>query len=113
MSIPAGSSGAVAGSGPTASAPDSGPATGGAGASSKDAALKRECAQLEGVFLQQLLKVMRQTVPHEGVLDGGQGESMFTDMMDQKVADSAATQMQRGLGLALYHQLRHAAEEIQ
>ena len=67
--------------------------------------LREACHALEGVFLSQLMAVMRETVPDSGLLDGGQGEEQFTQMFDQQVADSAARRMGRGLGEALYRQL--------
>jgi Rod binding domain-containing protein len=61
---------------------------------------------MEGVFLAQLFAQLRETVPHDGIVDGGTGEEMFSSMMDENVAGAAARQQTRGLGVALYHQLR-------
>ncbi|MBX6365033.1 MAG: rod-binding protein [Gemmatimonadetes bacterium] len=76
--------------------------------SSDDARLRRACADMEGVFLAQLFAQLRQTVPHDGIVDGGTGEEIFSSMMDENVAAAAARQQTRGLGVALYHQLRKA-----
>jgi flagellar protein FlgJ len=70
--------------------------------------LRRACAQMEGVFLTQLMKAMRETVPQDGAIDGGSGEDMFTAMLDEHVSDSAAARQERGLGAALFRQLRDA-----
>jgi flagellar protein FlgJ len=59
---------------------------------------------LEGMFYQEMFKAMRTTVPTEGVTPPSQGEDMFTGLMDQHVADTAAMQSERGLGRALYRQ---------
>ncbi len=66
--------------------------------------------QFEGVFLDQLFKAMRQTVPQGGFLAKSPGEEMFTSMLDERVADVAAQRMERGLGEALYRQLSRRLE---
>lgn len=77
----------------------------------RDAALREACARLEGVFMQELIKALRATVP-EGVNGGGAAEDMFTGMLDQHVADSATARLERGLGAALYRQLRDRITEV-
>ena len=69
-------------------------------------ALRKTAHQLEGVFVDQLFKAMRETVPHDGYLDGGSGEDMFTSMLDSKVADEAPAQWSHGLADAIYRQLQ-------
>lgn len=72
----------------------------------RDAALREVCAQFEGVFVNEMLKVMRSTVPEGGVLDGGAGEDIFTGLFDQHLASAAASRSENGLGAALYRRLR-------
>ena len=69
-------------------------------------ALRKTAHQLEGVFVDQLFKAMRDTVPHDGYLDGGSGEDMFTSMLDSKVADEAPAQWTHGLADGIYRQLQ-------
>ena len=64
--------------------------------------------QLEGVFVQQLFKAMRETVPKDGFTDGGAGEDVFTGMMDEKMATHVPEHWDRGIGESLYRQLRAA-----
>ena len=68
--------------------------------------LRRATQELEGVFVQELFKAMRDTVPEGGIMDGGPGEEMFSDMMDQQISAEAATGWDRGIGAALFRQLR-------
>ncbi|HEX6631118.1 MAG TPA: rod-binding protein [Gemmatimonadaceae bacterium] len=78
---------------------------------SSDAERLRQTARdLEGVFVEQLFKAMRETVPQGGgVIDGGSGEEMFTGMLDQHLSAEAPTRWQQhGLAEALYRQLRGA-----
>jgi flagellar protein FlgJ len=76
------------------------------GAAADEAArLRKLAAEVEGVFMQQLFKAMRETVPAGGMFDGGSGEEIFTGMLDEHIADVAASRQQNGLGEALYRQL--------
>ncbi|HEU4629164.1 MAG TPA: rod-binding protein [Gemmatimonadaceae bacterium] len=71
--------------------------------------LRRTARDLEGVFVEQLFKAMRETVPQgEGVVDGGSGEAMFTGLLDQRLSAEAPSQWQHGLADALFRQLRGA-----
>ena len=73
----------------------------------KDAALRKTARDLEGLFVQQLFKTMRETVPEgEGIVSGGAGEDIFTGLMDQHLAAETPKQWQSGIAEALYRQLR-------
>lgn len=75
---------------------------------SQDQKLHAVTKQLEGVFVQQLFKAMRETVPQDGLTDGGAGEEMFTGMMDENIATHVPEQWGHGIGESLYRQLRAA-----
>ena len=78
-------------------------------AASDEARLKKSAQQMEGLFVQQLYKAMRETVPSgEGVVDGGSGDEMFTGLMDEHLAADTPTQWAHGLAAAAYRQLRAA-----
>jgi flagellar protein FlgJ len=82
-----------------------------ASASPRNARLLEAVKNLEGVFVQQLYKAMRESVPQdEGIISGGTGEEMFTALMDQHLAAETPRHWERGLSDALYRQLsRHLA----
>ena len=44
--------------------------------------------------------------PGKENVDGGPGEEMFSSMMDQTISSEAASGWERGVGAALYRQLR-------
>jgi peptidoglycan hydrolase FlgJ len=67
--------------------------------------LRGAAKQLEGVFVEQLFKAMRETVPNDGLTHGGAGEDMFTGLLDQHLSESAPGQWQHGIGEALFRQL--------
>jgi flagellar protein FlgJ len=73
---------------------------------SDDAKLRQAASDLQGVFITELFKAMRETVPQDGIANGGAGEEMFTGMLDQHLAPQAGEGWSRGLGEALYRQLR-------
>jgi len=68
--------------------------------------LKTSVRQLEGVFVQQLFKAMRDTVPTEGMFSGGAGEEMFTGLLDEHMAELVPAQWNSPLGAALLQQLQ-------
>lgn len=98
-------SGAVNGVGAGAAA---GPTTG------QEQRLRKTAQQLESVFVEQLYKAMRATVPQdEGVVSGGNAEEMFTGLMDQHLAADTPTQWDHGLADAIYRQLRGRLEQTE
>jgi flagellar protein FlgJ len=72
-----------------------------------EARLRKVVQQLEGVFVEQLFKAMRETVPDGGLVDGGSGEEIFSGLLDQHLsAEVPAGWGERGgLSEALYRQL--------
>lgn len=63
---------------------------------SPDQALKAAAQQFESVFLNMMLKSMREATPQDGMFDSEQTR-MFTGMLDQQLAQGMAS---RGVGLA-------------
>lgn len=70
--------------------------------------LRAASRQLEGVFVQQMFKAMRDSVPGGGIVDGGAGEETFTGLLDEHLAQQTAEGSGSGPGEALFHQLRAA-----
>lgn len=66
--------------------------------------------ELEGLFLKQMLDVMRKSVPQSGLVESSLGEETFTSMLDERLASEAARRSQGGLGDALYRQLARRLE---
>jgi flagellar protein FlgJ len=70
--------------------------------------LRKSAQDLEGLFVAQLFKAMRATVPSdEGAISGGAGEEIFTGLMDEHIAAETPKHWGGGLSEALYRQLRH------
>ena len=62
-----------------------------------DKALKQSAQQFEALFINEMLKSMRESVPQSGLLNNEQTKT-FTAMHDQQLSQDIATH--RGLGLA-------------
>lgn len=58
--------------------------------------LRQVAQQVEGMFVQMMLKSMRSTLPEDGILSSNQTR-FFTSMYDQQIAQQVS---QKGLGLA-------------
>lgn len=64
--------------------------------SSPDQALKAAAQQFESVFMNMMLKSMREATPQDGMMDSDQTR-MFTSMLDQQLSQSMSS---KGIGLA-------------
>lgn len=73
--------------------------------------LEQACKDFESLFVNQMMKQMRKTVPQEGLFNGGRAEKIYTEMLDSELAKSISNQ--RGLGLAtmMYRQMSTLASE--
>ena len=69
------------------------------------AELRKASHALDGVFVNELFKAMRATVPQGGFLSEDPGHDLFTAMLDERLAQTYAERAEGGLGEALYRQL--------
>jgi flagellar protein FlgJ len=73
-------------------------------------ALRQVAKEFEAVFMYQVVKAMRQTVPKGGLVEKGEGEEMFEGMLDEEWSKKLVS---RGgpssLSEVLYRQLSRAA----
>jgi flagellar protein FlgJ len=60
--------------------------------------LEAACAEMESLFIHQLMSEMRKTIPKSGLIDGGMAEEFYTSMLDTEISRAAA--MSGGLGLS-------------
>ena len=66
--------------------------------------LKEASEQLEGVFVQQLMKALRDTVP-EGGTPNAPGGDLYSSLLDEHLAQVIADDTKTGIAEALYRQL--------
>lgn len=67
--------------------------------------IKKLSEEFEAIFMQIVLKSMRQAVQKSGLVDGGNGEEIFRSMLDQEYAKAFATQRSSGLADAIERHL--------
>jgi peptidoglycan hydrolase FlgJ len=76
----------------------------------REALMRKSAADLQGLFVQQLYKTMRESVPAEGgLVEKSQGEDIFAGLMDERMAADTGMRWHRGLGDAIYRAIRHKA----
>jgi len=67
-------------------------------------ALKEASKQFESLFMREIIKSMRQATAKSGFADGGEGENLATDLLDQQLA-TKMTGLPGGLSAAIERQL--------
>lgn len=72
--------------------------------------LRKACADFESIFISQLFKTMRSTVPSGGPLSKMSGKETYEMMMDQKVSEELANKGGLGLQKVLFDQLNRPDE---
>ncbi len=63
--------------------------------------LKKAISDFEAIFINQMLKAMRNTINKSGLIDGGNSEKIYTSMIDSEVSKFIAS----GSGIGLYEVL--------
>lgn len=71
--------------------------------------LKKVSQEFEAIFMNQLLKVMRETIEDSGVFEGGFGKSIYTELFDQEISMSMARRGTLGISDILYKSLSERA----
>lgn len=77
----------------------------------KEEKLKKACAEFESIFINNLLKTMRASIPKSTFLHGGLDEDIYTSMFDQEVARKMASGRGIGIGEQIYKQFTKGAEK--
>ena len=74
--------------------------------SEKEKKLRKACADFESIFVYQMLKTMRGTVPGGGLLNKMTGKDTYEMMMDQKVSEELTAKGGLGIQEMLFRQLQ-------
>ena len=64
-----------------------------------------QCQEFESIFVNMMLKEMRATVEKSGLIDGGQAEDIFSDMLYDEYAKDLSKTAGFGLADAVYVEL--------
>lgn len=79
--------------------------TGDGGEALKEKKLRKACGDFESIFIYQMLKTMRKTVPESGLLKKMEGKDSYEMISDQKVSEELAKKGGMGLQPVLFKQL--------
>jgi flagellar protein FlgJ len=70
--------------------------------------LKQACDSFEALFMQQMLKQMRATVPKDGMFGGGSAERIYTDMLDAELSKEMSAEGGLGISRLLFEHMMAA-----
>ena len=73
--------------------------------------LKKACTGFEALFMAQMLKSMRQTIPETGFLGMGLGNDIYQGFMDQELSQKLSQSKGLGLGKVIYRQMLKREEK--
>ena len=77
---------------------------------SPDSKIDSACNEMESLFIQNMLKEMRASIPKGGLTSGGKAEEMFTDMLDAEMAKTISASGGIGLSSIVRRQLEAVPE---
>lgn len=80
---------------------------------SKELALKRAAKEFESLFIYEMLKAMRKTVPEDGLFQGITGKDTYQTIVDQQFASALAEKGGLGLADVIYRQVIPQLQEGQ
>jgi len=78
-----------------------------AAADNDDESIKKACSEFESLFISQLLKEMRTTIPKSGFISGGKSEEIYTSMLDAQIAKNIAFNREIGISSLIRSQLEY------
>ena len=73
--------------------------------------LKKACADFEALLVSRMLKLMRQSIPQNGLLENSPGKEIYQSLMDQELAKNMSHRGGVGLGEVLYRQVLQREEK--
>jgi flagellar protein FlgJ len=77
---------------------------------SQDSKIDSACTEMESLFIQNMFKEMRASIPKGGLTSGGKAEEMFTDMLDAELAKTFSASGGIGLSSMVRKQLEAVPE---
>ncbi len=87
----------------------SGPKTGAGGIDQEK--LKKACTEFESLFIQEILKFMRQTIPASGLAGPGAGKEVYQSLLDQELSKNLAKKGGLRIGEMVYRQMLRKEEK--
>ncbi|PID76630.1 MAG: hypothetical protein CSB24_05680 [Deltaproteobacteria bacterium] len=72
--------------------------------------LRESTREFEAIYINEMFKAMRKTIPETGLFSKSMSTEMFQEMMDMELARQTAQGDGIGLGLAMYNQMKGIIE---
>lgn len=83
-----------------------------AGFNPKDVAeIKNSSEEFEAMFMEIMLRTMREAIPKSGLVDGGNAEDIYSGMLDYEYAKTMAAQRTSGIADSLEKELLTAIQK--
>ncbi len=69
--------------------------------------LRESCREFEAIYVQEMFKAMRKTVPESGLFEKkDMANDLYKEMLDMEMARTTAAGKGMGIGEAMYNQLK-------
>ncbi|MBU0943442.1 MAG: rod-binding protein [Proteobacteria bacterium] len=69
-------------------------------------ALRQTCREFEAIYINEMYKAMRKTVPESGLFEKDMSSELYKEMLDMELAKQTAAGKGMGVGEAMYNQLK-------
>lgn len=68
--------------------------------------LRKSCREFEAIYINEMYKTMRKTVPDSGLFKKDMSNTLYQEMLDMEMAKITAQGEGMGIGKAMYEQLK-------
>lgn len=68
--------------------------------------LRQSCREFEAIYINEMYKTMRKTVPESGLFEKDMANTLYQEMLDMEMARETAAGDGMGIGKAMYEQLQ-------
>jgi flagellar protein FlgJ len=69
-------------------------------------ALRKSCREFEAIYIQEMHKAMRKTIPDSGLFEKNMASELYKEMLDMEMAKTTASGKGLGIGEAMYQQMK-------
>lgn len=68
--------------------------------------LRKSCREFEAIYIQEMYKAMRKTVPDSGLFEKDMASELYRETLDMEMAKATAAGKGTGIGEAMYQQMK-------
>jgi flagellar protein FlgJ len=68
--------------------------------------LRKSCREFEAIYINEMYKSMRKTIPESGLFKKDMSNTLYQEMLDMEMAKQTASGDGMGIGKAMYEQLK-------